>query len=136
MSKSSKKVTFHILTYAPREEIDPSLSVIILFLFFYFCVIGLSFSSYFNSYLPLLFLLSLLESVSFSYFSISYLEVCFPELFLNKTRQDETGNHFPNWRDQDKTTSSWSHCSGNPGKNREINGTGRDNSVPLGKSLE
>ena len=45
------------------------------------------------------------------------LEVCVPELILNKTRQDETGNHFPNWRDPDKTTSLWSRCLGKSGKN-------------------
>ena len=40
------------------------------------------------------------------------LEVCVPKLVWNKTRQDETGGQFPNWRDQYKTTSLWSRCSG------------------------
>ena len=34
----------------------------------------------------------------------SELEVCIPELVLNETSQDETGGHFPNWRDHDNTS--------------------------------
>ena len=41
---------------------------------------------------------------------MSVTEVCVPELVLNKTRQDETGGHFPNWQDQDNSTFFWSPC--------------------------
>ena len=57
------------------------------------------------------------------------LEVCVPELFFSK--RDETGGHFPNSRDCDKTTYVWYCCSGKFMKN-----LGRDYSVLLGKSLE
>ena len=43
------------------------------------------------------------------------LEVCVPQFDLNKTRQDDTGGHFPNWRDRDNTTVFWSRCSENQG---------------------
>ena len=49
------------------------------------------------------------------------VKVCIPELVLNETRQDKTGNHFPNWRKLDKTTSLWCRCSGKSGKNPENN---------------
>ena len=45
------------------------------------------------------------------------LEVCVPKLVLNQIRQDETGGHFPKWRDRDNTTVFWSHCSEKSGKN-------------------
>ena len=53
------------------------------------------------------------------------LEVCVPSLFF-ETRQDETGGHFPNCRDRDKTTFVWFCCSG---KIREKFGTGQDYSL-------
>ena len=52
-----------------------------------------------------------------SYIYSQSLEICVPELVSNGTRQDETGRQFPNWRDQDKTTSLWSRCLGKFGKN-------------------
>ena len=45
------------------------------------------------------------------------LEVCVPELFLNETRRDETGTHFPNWRYRDETNFFWSRHSRKFGKN-------------------
>ena len=61
------------------------------------------------------------------------VEVCFPALILNETRQEETGHHFPNWQYREKTTFSGPVALENPGKIREINGTGRGYSLPFGK---
>ena len=67
-----------------------------------------------------------------------------PELFLNETRQDETGGHCPNWRDRDNTTFSGPVAWENPGKIQEKSGknpgnkrdgTGRDYSLPLWEVL-
>ena len=38
-----------------------------------------------------------------TYYIHYLIEVCIPELVLNKTRRDGTGGHFPNWRDRDNT---------------------------------
>ena len=54
-----------------------------------------------------------------------YLEVCVPELVLNKTRRDGTGGHFPYWRDRDNTQIFWSRCSGTSGKKLEKTGKTR-----------
>ena len=42
--------------------------------------------------------------------------MCVPGLVLNETKQDDTGIHFPIWRDCDKTTCFWSRCLGKSGK--------------------
>ena len=57
-------------------------------------------------------------------------EVCVPKLVWNKTRQDETGGHFPNCRDRDETTYVRSCHRENPEKFPDFSPLKTNNTVP------